>query len=90
MPPRGKGGRKARGGTSDADGAEVVTEAERRAQELGAAMLNAARPHIDVKPDKHGYPLAIQSRDFFAFMESHAAYNNRTDDQRKTFSTMVL
>ena len=54
MPPRRKG---KRGGASDADGAEGVTEAERRAQELGAAMLNAARPYIDVKLDKHGYLL---------------------------------
>ena len=36
---------------SDANGAEGVTEAERRAQELGAAMLNAARPYIDVTLD---------------------------------------
>jgi len=78
MPPRRTGGRNARGGASGADGAEGVTEAERRAQELGAAMLNAARPYIDVKLDKHGYPLAIQPRDFCTHLESHAAYNNRT------------
>ena len=43
-------------------------------------MLNAARPYIDVTLDKYGYPLAIQPRDFFKFMEAHhdAAYNNRT------------
>ena len=78
MPPRRIGGRNARGGASDANGAERVTEAERRAQELGAAMLNAARPYIDVTLDRQGYPLAIQPRDFFTFMEAHAAFNNRT------------
>ena len=78
MPPRRNGGRNARGGASDANGAEGVTEAERRAQELGAAMLNAARPYIDVTLDRQGYPLAIQPRDFFTFMEAHAAFNNRT------------
>ena len=78
MAPRRNGGRNARGGASDANGAEVVTEAERRAQELGAAMLNAARPFIDVTLDRQGYPLAIQPRDFFTFMEAHAAFNNRT------------
>ena len=41
-------------------------------------MLNAARPYIDVTLDRQGYPLAIQPRDFFTFMESHAAFNNRT------------
>ena len=41
-------------------------------------MLNAARPYMDVKLDSKGYPLAIQPRDFFQFMESHAAFNNRT------------
>ena len=41
-------------------------------------MLNAAGPYIDVKLDKQGYPLAIQPRDFFTFMEAHAAFNNRT------------
>ena len=41
-------------------------------------MLNAARPFIDVTLDRQGYPLAIQPRDFFTFMEAHAAYNNRT------------
>ena len=78
MAPRRNGGRNARGGASDANGAERVTEAERRAQELGAAMLNAARPYIDVTLDSKGYPLAIQPRDFFTFMEAHAAFNNRT------------
>ena len=79
-PPR-RAGRKGRGSASDADGAEGVTEAERRAQELGAAMFNAARPYIDVKLDKQGYPLTIQPREFFTFMEARAAaaaYNNRT------------
>ena len=70
MPPRRNGGRNARGGTSDADGAEVVTEAERRAQELGAAMLNASRPYMDVKLNKEGYPVAVTPCDFFAFLEA--------------------
>ena len=83
MPPRRTGGRNARGGASGADGAEGVTEAERRAQELGAAMLNAARPYIDIKLDKHGYLLVIQPRDFFTYLEAHAAYNNRTPDVPK-------
>ena len=78
MPPRRAKGK--RGGASDADDAEGVTEAERRAQELGAAMLNAARPYIDVKLDKQGYPLPVQSREIFHYMESLAAYNNRTQN----------
>ena len=41
-------------------------------------MLNAARPYIDVTLDKQGYPLVIQPRDFFTFMEAHVAHNNRT------------
>ena len=43
-------------------------------------MLNAARPYIDVKLDKQGYPLTVQPREIFAFMEAHAAYNNRTQN----------
>ena len=78
MPPRRFKGK--RGGAPDADEAEGVTEAERRAQELGAAMLNAARPYIDVKLDKQGYPLPVQSREIFHYMESLAAYNNRTQN----------
>ena len=43
-------------------------------------MLNAARPYIDVKLDKQGYPLPVQSREIFHYMESLAAYNNRTQN----------
>jgi hypothetical protein len=46
---------RGRGGTSGADGASGGTEADRRARELGAAMLNAARPYIDVKLNKEGH-----------------------------------
>jgi hypothetical protein len=44
-------------------------------------MLNrdAARPYMDVALSKAGHPLALQSRDFFSFLENyHTAYNNRT------------
>ena len=77
MPPR-RGRREAQGGANDADGARGAPEAERRAQELGAAMLNAARPYMDVTLSKAGYPLAILPRDFFSYLESHTAYNHRT------------
>jgi hypothetical protein len=57
-----------RGCASDADRAAGTTETDRRAKELGAAMLNAARPYMDVKLDKDGYPVAVTPRDFFAFV----------------------
>jgi hypothetical protein len=41
-------------------------------------MLNAARPYMDVTLSKAGYPLAILPREFFSYLESHTAYNNRT------------
>jgi hypothetical protein len=56
----------------------MATETDRRAQELGAAMLNAARPYMDVKLDKDGLPVAVTPRDFFAFLEALTTYNNRT------------
>jgi hypothetical protein len=72
---RGPGAR----GASDADGATVATEADRRAQELGAQLLNAARPDMDVTLDKEGYPaVLVKPRDFFSFLEALATYNNRT------------
>jgi hypothetical protein len=77
MPSRARRN-NARGGASDADEARVATETDRRAQELGAAMLNAARPYMDVKLDKDGVPVAVMPRDFFAFLEALTTYNNRT------------
>ncbi len=62
----------------DADGARVATETERRAQELGNAMLNAARPYMDVNLDRQGLPVAVTPRDFFAFLEAVTTHNNRT------------
>jgi hypothetical protein len=58
----------------------VATETERRAQELGNAMLNrdAARPYMDVDLDRQGLPVAVTPRDFFAFLEAVTTYNNRT------------
>ncbi len=49
-----------RGCASDADGAAGTTETDRRAKELGAAMLNAARPYMDVKLDKMGIRLQLR------------------------------
>jgi hypothetical protein len=63
----------AQGGANDADEPRAAQDAERRAQELGAAMLNAARPYVDVKLSKAGYPLPIQPCDFFACLENHTA-----------------
>ena len=37
----------------------MATETERRAQELGNAMLNAARPYMDVDLDRQGLPVAV-------------------------------
>ena len=58
----------------------MATETERRAQELGNAMLNrdAARPYMDVDLDRQGLPVAVTPRDFFAFLEAVTTYNNRT------------
>lgn len=56
----------------------MATETDRRAQELGAAMLNAARPYMDVNLDRQGLPVAVTPRDFFAFLEALTTYNNRT------------
>ena len=56
----------------------MATETDRRAQELGAAMLNAARPYMDVNLDRQGLPVAVTPRDFFAFLEAVTTYNNRT------------
>ncbi len=50
--------------SSDADGARVATETDRRARELGAAMRNAARPYMpvarDVKLDKEDFRLQLR------------------------------
>ena len=56
----------------------MATETDRRAQELGAAMLNAARPYMDVNLDKQGLPVAVTPRDFFTFLDALTTYNNRT------------
>ncbi len=56
----------------------MATETDRRAQELGAQLLNAARPYLDVTLDKEGYPVALKPRDFFAFLEALTGDNNRT------------
>jgi hypothetical protein len=45
-------------------------ETDRRAKELGTAMLNASRPYMDVKLNKEGYPVAVTPCDFFAFLEA--------------------
>lgn len=78
MPSSRERRNNARRGASDADIARVATETDRRAQELGAAMLNAARPYMDVNLDKQGLPVAVTPRDFFAFLEALTTYNNRT------------
>jgi hypothetical protein len=31
---------------------------------------DAAGPHMDVRLNKKGYPVALQARDFFAFLEA--------------------
>ena len=56
----------------------MAAETERRAQELGTALLNAARPYMDVNLDRQGLPVAVTPRDFFAFLEALTTYNNRT------------
>ena len=56
----------------------MATETDRRAEQLGAAMLNAARPYMDVNLDRQGLPVAVMPRDFFAFLEALTTYNNRT------------
>ena len=56
----------------------AATETDRRAEQLGKSMFNAARPYMDVNLDRQGLPVAVTPRDFFAFLEALTTYNNRT------------
>jgi hypothetical protein len=51
-----------------------------RAQELGAAMLNAARPVLAARLNNQGLPMPITAKDVFTFLEQLVAYNGRTQD----------
>jgi hypothetical protein len=51
-----------------------------RAQELGAAMLNAARPVLSARMNNQGYPIPITAKEVFTFLEQIVAYNGRTPD----------
>ena len=70
----------ARGGAKPAEDGRGSSTAQTRAQELGTAMLNAARPVLSARLNNQGYPIPITAKEVFTFLEQLAAYNGRTKD----------
>ena len=70
----------ARGGAKPAEDGRGSSTAQTRAQELGTAMLNAARPVLSARMNNQGYPIPITAKEVFTFLDQLAAYNGRTKD----------
>lgn len=79
MPSSRRSG-SARGSAKPTEDGRGSSTAQMRAQELGAAMLNAARPVLAAKLNHQGFPIPITAKEVFTFLEQIVAYNGRTPD----------